>query len=426
MNTEFGKRPLPHWQYGSAYLVKSYRGIESNSKNISASTVDFVGYYYRHIAVTPELQELRLWQTLTNLGGIDWYLMGRIDNHQDRSGFAGIKKVFEFAKEHEEDFKGFKIHAETLLFAGGPAGENEARGWLRVLSENHIQFDMAFPEQVSNKEISKYRLVIVPNLPYLADSQLAALDSFAEKGGTVIITGETGIYNDIYEKRKEFGLKCVGIKEITAIRDDMVSAMFLLDKNDKQVFVSFLDTDIAYFGNKYVFTVSEDGSSGFMKMIPPHMFGPPERCYYTQVTDHPGLRVFNYGKGKGIYIPWLPGKLFYDEGYSNPANIMKDILLNLSGLKSEAVNVNPMVEMTIAKRPGQILVQFANLSGHFGVSYFAPAPLYDQSLVLPLNKAPKTIISLRKQDCLKWNFENGKLTLVVKELIDYEGILITE
>jgi hypothetical protein len=199
-----------------------------------------------------------------------------------------------------------------------------------------------------------------------------------------------------------------------------------LDETDKRVFTSFNNTDIAYFGNKYIFTVPEDGSSNFMKMIPPHMFGPPERCYYTQVTDHPGLRVFNYGKGRGIHIPWLPGKLFYDEGYSNPANIMKDILLNLADLKSNAVNVNPMVEMTIAKRPGQILVQFANLSGHFGVSYFAPVPLRDQSFFLRLNREPETIVPLRKQNCLEWNFENGKLMVNVKDLADYEAVLITE
>jgi hypothetical protein len=426
VNTEFEKRSLPHWQYGPAYFVKSYRGLEPIRKNISASTVDFIGYYYRHVAVTPELQKLRLWQTLTNLGGIDWYLMGRIDNHQDRSGFSGIKRVFEFAKNNVENFRNFKIHAETLLLAGTPAGEGEVRGWLRVLSENHIQFDMTFPEQLLDKDISKYRVIIIPNLPYLADAHLTELDLFAEKGGTVVITGETGIYNDICEKRKNFGLRCAGVKEIAAIRDDMVSAMFLLDKNDKRVFVSFSDTDIAYFGNKYVFVIPEEGSSAFMRMVPPHMFGPPERCYYTQVTDHPSLRVFNYGKGRGIHIPWLPGKLFYDEGYSNPANIMKDILLNLSGLKSEAVDINPMVEMTVAKRPGQILVQFTNLSGHFGVSYFSPVPLYNQSLVLSLNRAPKKIVALKRQNCLEWNFENKRLKLVVKELLDYESILITE
>ena len=424
VNTEFGKRPLPHWQYGPAYAVKAFRGIEPCTVNISASTVDFIGYFYRHIAVTPELQELRLWQTLVNLGGIDWYLMGRIDKHQDRSGFNGIKKVFKFAREHENTFKNFKNMAQTLLLADGYTGEKDGRGWLRVLSENHILYDMAFAETLPKKELSRYKLIIVPNLAFLSDEVLEAIDSFANKGGTVIMTGETGLYNDFYEKRSSFGLKCAGIKEVTFVRNDMASAMLLLDEKDKEVFTSFNDTDLAYFGEKYLFTKLEDSAESFMKMIPPHRIGPPEKCYYTQVTDLPGLTVFKYGKGKGIHIPWLPGKLFHDEGYSNPANLMKDILFNLCALETAAVNVNPMVEMTIAEKKDELLIQLVNLTGHFGASYFPPVTLYDQAFSIKLNKKAAAINSLRQKDNFTCDYKEDELFISINKLDDYEAIHI--
>jgi hypothetical protein len=425
VNTEYKKRPLPHWQYDPVYLVKSHRGIESGKRNISASTVDFIGYYYRHIAVTPELQELRLWQAIANLGGIDWYLMGRIDNHLDRSGFAAIGKVFSFAEKNESTLKGFKPRSGVLLVSEGGTGKAEGRGWVRVLLENHIQFDMAIAEQLSRKNIEKYRIVIVPNLPYLEDGQLSSLDEYAENGGIVITTGETAIYDDLLKKREVFGLKCMGIEKIEQIREDMVSSMLLLDDRDKETFKSFSVVDIAYFGETFIFASYKENISKYMKLIPPQCFGPPERCYHTQVTERPGITVNSFGKGKGVHIPWLPGKLYYDEGYSNPANMMKDVLVNLCHAGSEAPDVNPMVEVTVAERERQILVQFVNLTGHFGNSYFAPVPVYDQTVVLPAESPPAGVVSLREENNVISRYENGRLAVTVKELKDYEGILIT-
>jgi hypothetical protein len=425
VNTEYKKRPLPHWQYDPVCLIKSHRGIEPSRRNISASTVDFIGYYYRHIAVTPELQELRLWQSIANLGGIDWYLMGRIDNHLDRSGFAGIERVFSFAEENESTFKGFKPWSQVLLVSESGAGKAEGRGWARLLLENHIQFDMAMAEQLNQKNIKKYKVIIVPNLPCLEDEQLASLDEYAENGGIVIITGETAIYNGLLEKRDVFGLKCAGIERVEQIRGDMVSSMLLLDDRDKEIFKSFAVVDIAYFGEMFIFASYNDKISKYMKLIPPQCFGPPERCYHTQVTEIPGITVNSFGKGKGIHIPWLPGKLYYDEGYSNPANIMKDILLNLCQVESEALNVNPMVEVTLARREGQILMQFVNLTGHFGNSYFAPVPVYDQAAALPIESAPADIVSLREKNNISSRYENGRLMVTVKKLNDYEAVLIT-
>jgi hypothetical protein len=94
----------------------------------------------------------------------------------------------------------------------------------------------------------------------------------------------------------------------------------------------------------------------------------------------------------GVFIPWLPGKFFHDEGYSNSYNFMKDVLLGICGLSSIAVNVHPMVEVTLAHRPGELLVQLVNASGHYGTSYWAPVPLYDQEIRLKLGREPSSCV----------------------------------
>ncbi len=51
---------------------------------------------YGHVAVSPHEQELRLVQGLANGGQLDFYLIGRLDNHHDKSGYEAVKRVFHY------------------------------------------------------------------------------------------------------------------------------------------------------------------------------------------------------------------------------------------------------------------------------------------------------------------------------------------
>ena len=95
-HTEFGRgfirqesntaiaRPLPHWQYSGSdntkWAVGSFPEMVSSN-----TTVDFIDFSYRHMAISPAQQGLRLAQNLANGGAIDYYLIGRLDNHEDLS-----------------------------------------------------------------------------------------------------------------------------------------------------------------------------------------------------------------------------------------------------------------------------------------------------------------------------------------------------
>ena len=61
-NSEYG-RELPHWQYQASSNARAIRGMGVNG---TSADVDFMGFSYRHVAATPALQELRLYQALSN------------------------------------------------------------------------------------------------------------------------------------------------------------------------------------------------------------------------------------------------------------------------------------------------------------------------------------------------------------------------
>ena len=408
-NTEFG-RALPRWQYDAA---SSTRWVKTSRPGVVSSntSVDFIGFYYRHVAVDPAQQEMRLWQSLANGGALDYYLIGRLDNHGDRSGYDRIKKVFAYHKRNEATYAAELTSEADVLLVRDRGESAEARGWIRFLTEHHFLFDEVVPQHFENASLDKYRCVVLPDLRYLSDKTAAALDAFAKAGGVVVATGESGFYTDELERRELPGLACLGIKKVAARRDDMRSAMFLIA--DKKNLPSCADTDFLYFGDSYVFADYAEAAALSLRLIPPHMYGPPERCYYTQVTDVPGMVVHPHGKGKGIYLPWLPGQLFYREGYVNTSTFLDDVLTRTAGVPKVQSTTGPMAEITVLadQQKRFRLVSVINNSGQSGVTFYDPVPMRDVEVTIPAPKAPRTATSLVDGRAVESRHAAGTLTL---------------
>jgi hypothetical protein len=170
-----------------------------------------------------------------------------------------------------------------------------------------------------------------------------------------------------------------------------------------------------------------------MCLIPPHNFGPPERCYYDVVTEHPGFVVHPFGQGQALYLPWLPGGLFYRQGHTNTTDFCADLLEGVVGLRPVGGNLPPMVEVTVfEKTDGSAqLVHLVNGSGHFGNSFFAPVPMTNLSVVIPCDQSPESVWGLRQDQACPHTWKEpdaqrpGVLTIQVPSLELFEAIQIT-
>ncbi len=417
-------RPLPNWQYSGSdntkWVVSSYPDFISSN-----TTVDFIDFPYRHVAVSPHQQRLRLAQNLANGGALDFYLIGRLDNHEDKSGFAGVKELFRYHAAHEEEYRELISRSTVALLNGPERNQDEFRGWYRFLVETHYLFDSLMADVAVERSWNKYQAIIVPDYQILDDALVEKLDAFASGGGTVISTGLSGIVDGEFERRETLPLKCLGIKEIETVRSDMRSSYFKLDS--KKEFKRFEATDLIYLDNEYVFASYDSNVQQRLKLIPPHNYGPPERCYYETVTDRPGFTVNPFGSGQGIYIPWKPGALYHRQGHTNTIDFVAGLLENVAGLKPVGGNLSPMVEVTLMepKEGGYQLLHLVNGSGHFGVSYFAPVRLSGLEIAVPYAGTPSSVACLVSGKQCEFEAGGDTLTLRLPSLDLFEAIKIS-
>jgi hypothetical protein len=417
-------RPLPRWQYSASdntkWAVSSYPSMISSN-----TTVDFIDFPYRHVAVSPHQQKLRLAQNLANGGGLDYYLIGRLDNHEDRSGYAGIREMFHYHAAHEGEYLDLTSKAPIGLLGQRREGNQaEFRGWFRFLVEGHFLFDTIIVDRALELPWDRYQALILPDLQPISDTLAQKLDQFAADGGTVISVSRSGFRDGDYELRGSPALKCLGIDKVSMVRPNMRSAYFKMD--DKEGFGRFPATDLLYMDGHYIYAEYGGGVDQRFKLIPPHMFGPPERCYYTQVTEHPAFTVHRFGRGMGITIPWEPGGLYWRQGHINTFDFAADLLEHIVGLEPVGGDLSPMVEATVFERADRSyqLLHLVNGSGHFGVTFFAPVSMTDIEVSVRYEGSPSSVRSLVTGEDYGFRVEGDALAIMVPRLELFEAIKV--
>jgi hypothetical protein len=75
----------------------------------------------------------------------------------------------------------------------------------QALIEARVPFDLIFDEHLG--DLSKYRVIVLPDAECLSDSQLASIRRFVETGGGLIATGQSGQYDEWRRARVKAGLE---------------------------------------------------------------------------------------------------------------------------------------------------------------------------------------------------------------------------
>jgi hypothetical protein len=421
-----------NYLYKAAELLKieKYSTPEMVS---SVTSVDFIDMLYRFSSVSPHHQELRIAQTLANGGFADFYQVGRLDNHPDKSGYGPLKKLFRYHKEHEDDYHSSLSNADIALVKPGVSffdmlkkyDIDEYFGWYYLLTQNHYFFDCINSGSLSKVSLEKYKTIILPDVQNLDDETVLRMDEFVKNGGILISTGETSQYDGQFNRRRSLGLTCLGVERLGYVGRGIISSYFQVE--DKATFPRFKDTDLVYLRGIYCYADYAESVQKYMKLIPPHNHSPAEDAYYTNITDFPAFTINNFDKGKGVFIPWRPGHEYYNFGYPAMSSFMADVLENVLGLRSVGGNLPPMVEVSSTRKNdgSACYIHLVNDSGFFCGSYFDPTELRNLTAEIPWNgKAPSSVVSMIGGTDLKHEIQGSTLKLFFDKLNLFDAVKI--
>ena len=105
---------------------------------------------------------------------------------------------------------GLVYSQQTAWFYGGErAGarvEDHTLGWYQALIEARIPFEMVHDRLLDAGHVDRFKALILPNVAALSDSQCRQIHEFVGRGGSLIATYETSLYDEWGVRRNDFGL----------------------------------------------------------------------------------------------------------------------------------------------------------------------------------------------------------------------------
>jgi hypothetical protein len=98
------------------------------------------------------------------------------------------------------------VYSQQTAWFHGTKVEDHTNGWYQALIEARIPFEMVHDRLLDELHVDRFKTLILPNIAALSEQQCDQLRAFVQRGGSVIATHETSLYDEWGVKRQNFGL----------------------------------------------------------------------------------------------------------------------------------------------------------------------------------------------------------------------------
>jgi len=428
-------RPLPEFNYNSSYNVKNVRGSWPGMA-VSNSAVHFVDFAMRHSAVSPHHTALRLAESMIQGGWLDFYVIGTLTNQDDRLCLDAVKDIYHYHAKHEEYYTNIESIADICLIEPDNSAMygslNEFKGMFRLLSERQELFDVVQDSVLESdqalKMLQKYQVVILPDARNLSKTATAVLDAYVQAGGRLLSSGASSTCDAKGNPLGRFQLESLGAANIIEQRPKQQGSYFTFRDGDKESMKGFEKLDLVYLYGEMLSCEPKESSRTYMGLIDQCMFGPPEKCYYTEIKDIPGVIEHDYGKGKTVMIPWGVGSHYERLSNHGHAMLVASVLYDLLKLDS-SIRVQGPASIEIAahrqRDKSRDLVHAVNLSGQLGTAFHAPLIVRDIVCTMGVEREPVRIFGLKGEKDISYTRpDDHHITFILPEVKLFETVVI--
>ncbi|MFB5761633.1 family 10 glycosylhydrolase [Paenibacillus medicaginis] len=420
-------RPYPLWLYSASENVAS---VEQSwdDKLISNCSINAIDLTYRFTGVSPQENEIRLYQNIANGSGLDFCIIGAFAGYPDRKSFPAVQEVFRFHAEHEPIFGNLISLADVVLIKpAAPEAAKEYMGLFKMLKESHVLFDTIVEEQIPARQaaLARAKVVILPGLQH-ADTVLRDILRNLQRQGVSLLATGCSFLED------EETLSALFAASYTGSTDSRLAGY--LDVSDEFRFPSLKDRHWITASSGFARMVFDpDEAVSLIPYIEPSTFGPPERAYGHSTGQFSGLGIVRcHGEGAGVYYAWHPGAQYAKHGFEDHKHVVMDILTSFIGSLKVVTDIPESVELFFNRLPnGNCLLQLINLSGFNGITYLKAISMYQMEFHFNGIGLPERAYSLRSGEEISVQAKGegesdgeAGFSLTVPHLDRYEAVVL--
>ena len=410
--------------------------------------------------------EARMWMLAGFAGGIQpwWHHVSAY--HEDRRMYRTAEPILRWHKANEQylvnrrpvasvgvvwsqrntDFYG-RDNADELV-------DQPWRGFTQALIRARIPY---LPVQVDHieREGSNLAVLILPNLGAMSDEQVAAVRRFVERGGALIATGETSLYNEWGDPRPDFALAdFLGVTDGKLRRGERRASgtqhTYLrltpelrgrvygpktgnespITAERHPVLAGFDETDILPFGGTLESLTVSEKAKVLLTFIPSFPMFPPETAWMREPrTNIPGLILNESNDRRVAYLPADIDRRFAIDNLPDHGDILANLVRWAAGGNLPLEVTGPgLIDCELYQQPGRVILHLVNLTS----AGTWRAPVHELIPVGPLTVRvrppqgiqPKALKTLVSQENRAATFENGWVRFELKPILDHEVVVL--
>ncbi len=350
---------IPPWSNGK--VAKELRASIGMKPLGGIFSVGFEEQYRWKDSVQNEA-EIRVWVAEGTANGMRPWFTKFSGVLYDRRWLNTVDRIYQVLHRNENYLRNISplariglVYSEQNLNYGKSAWQqrysDHSSGMYHALIENRIPFEMVNARLLDPAHLSPFRLLILPNIPNLSDLQCKQLKDFVEKGGSILATFETSLYDENGKQRADFGLKDLfGVSYEGGVEGPMQNSYLRLksDPATNRFHPVLKDLEDAYRIINTIYRVKVVAVSAFpspVTLIPTYPDLPMEDVYPRKPeTDIRELYLKEHGKGRIAYFPGDIDRSFWQIMSVDHGKLLKNTIL-------WALDEDPLVEV---KGPGVI------------------------------------------------------------------------
>ena len=205
----------PPWSNG--HRAKQYRSVMGRRPIGGIFSVGLEEPYRWKDSVQSE-PEIRLWVAEGTANGQRPWVTKFSGVLYDRRWLPMVERIYQWHATHERYLRNevplarvALLHSEqTATFHPGVAAGDRAGdhvlGMYHALLEARVPFEVVHEAFLTPDRIDQFKVLILADAAALSDAQCAAIRAYVERGGSVVATFATSLYDELGVRRADFGL----------------------------------------------------------------------------------------------------------------------------------------------------------------------------------------------------------------------------
>jgi hypothetical protein len=315
------------------------------------------------------------------------------------------------------------------------AGDHES-GMYQALLEARVPFEKVHDRLLDAVHLDPFKLLVLPNIAALSDQQCQQLKEYVRRGGSLLATFETSLYDEWGVPRRDFGLaELLGVSWKGKREGAMQNSYLGLNPDPATgkfhpVLAGLEDATRIING---VWRLDVEPHSEFpspVTLIPSYPDLPMEdvfpRVPRTQIRE---LYLREIGKSRIVYFPWDIDRTFWEVLSLDHGRLLRNAVEWATNEEKPATVAGPgLLDVSVWRQKESMTVHLVNLTNPMTMKgpFRELIPLVSQEvkLRLPEGKKAKKVQLLVSGQVPRTNVSGQMLTVSVPSILDHEVVAI--